>query len=279
MFALLDKVFSRPEPFEIQTAKELWTDDYTANQMLKYHLDPEVDVSSRKRVFIERSVDWIVSHFSVGKDTRIVDFGCGPGLYTNRLARHSDAVSGIDFSQNSISYASSRAELEGLKVDYIHADYLEFELRDQADLVLMIMCDFCALSPSQRKNLLHKYHALLKPGGYLLLDVYSLAAFDARQEGITCAENLLNGFWSAERYFGFLNSFKYTDDRVMLDKYTIIEENRIRTFYNWLQYFAPADLLEDFRLAGFSDKTLFSNVAGDPFDPAASEFAIVARKG
>jgi trans-aconitate methyltransferase len=54
--------------------------------MLNYHLNEAIDVSSRKLNFIERSVEWIVSHFGVNKNTEIADFGCGPGLYTTRLA-------------------------------------------------------------------------------------------------------------------------------------------------------------------------------------------------
>ncbi len=278
MFDQLKEIFERPEPFEHTTAKELWTDPHTAGEMLKYHLDPEVDVSSRKHAFIERSVDWIISHFKVGKDTRIADFGCGPGLYTNRLARYSDHVTGIDFSASSIAYAQDRAKVEGLPASYVQADYLEYRPSGKFDLIIMIMCDFCALCPENRAHMLDTFQTLLNPGGHILLDVYSLAAFDARKEAVLCEENLLNGFWSAQPYYGFLNSFKYPIEKVMLDKYTIIQPDHTRTFYNWLQYFSPADLLEVFRLAGFRERTLYSNVAGAPFDEAAAEFAIVARK-
>ena len=46
----------------------------------------------------------------------------------------------------------------------------------------MIMCDFCALSPVQRRTLVKKCHSLLNPGGAVLLDVYSMAAFNAALE-------------------------------------------------------------------------------------------------
>ena len=41
--------------------------------------------------------------------------------------------------------------------------------------------------------------------------------------------NLLNGFWSSEPYYGFLNTFKYEEEKVTLDKYTIVERTKIRT--------------------------------------------------
>jgi SAM-dependent methyltransferase len=278
MFNQLEEIFSRPKVFEFYTAKELWTDSHTAQQMLMYHLNPEVDLSSRKLEFIERSVAWILDYFSIQRESRIADFGCGPGLYTNRLARHCGNVTGIDFSAHSIAHAKERAEIDGLPVRYVTADYLGFETGQKFDLIMMIMCDFCALSPEQREHMLAKFHSMLNEGGRLLFDAYSLHAFEARAEGASFAENLLDGFWSEEDYYGFLNTFKYVEEKVMLDKYTIIERDRSRTVYNWLQYFSPVDLLEQLRGAGFSERTLFSDVAGLPFDDKSHEFAIVARK-
>ncbi|MHC5000492.1 MAG: hypothetical protein ACYTE1_06710, partial [Planctomycetota bacterium] len=77
-----------------------------------------------------------------------------------------------------------------------------------------------------------KYHTFLKPGGSLLLDVHSLNIFNEKQESATCELNQLNGFWSPNTYYGFVNSFKYDKEKVSLDKYTIIEKNRTRTVYN-----------------------------------------------
>jgi hypothetical protein len=142
----------------------------------------------------------------------------------------------------------------------------------------MIMCDFCALSPDQRKQLLQKFHSFLRPEGSVLLDVYSLPAFEQRQEAAMYQENLLDGFFSANKYYGFLNTFKYEEEKVVLDKYTIIEAAGMNTIYNWLQYFSPESLRAEFTQFGFTIDSLFANVAGEKFDPKSSEFAIVAKK-
>ena len=152
MFEELEIINTRPEPFEFYTAKDLWTDDYTSEQMLRYHLNDDVDLSSRNAAFIDRSVDWIVSYFKVGAGFRIADFGCGPGLYTNRLAQRKAEVTGIDFSIRSIQYAREDAAKKGLSVHYEHQDYLEFKTEKRFHLILMIMLDFCVLDPSQRKT-------------------------------------------------------------------------------------------------------------------------------
>ena len=278
MFNELEEINSRPEPFEFYTAAELWTDEHTSEQMLKYHLNESVDLSSRSGAFIDRSTEWIISHFSVGSGTKIADFGCGPGLYAARLAQTGADVTGIDFSKRSIQYASEVGTEKGLHIQYVHQNYLEFETDDRFDLIIMIMCDFSVLSPEQRGILLAKFHRFLKQGGSVLLDVHSLNMFERRKEAAVYDVNSLDGFWSPNKYYGFQNTFKYEKEKVILDKYTLVEANRSRIVYNWFQCFSPEALQLGFIECGFEVEAFFSDVAGTPFDSGADEFAIVARK-
>ena len=278
MFKELKTINSRPKPFQFYTAEELWANEYTSKQMLEYHLNEAIDVSSRNKGFIERSAEWIVSHFGVNDKTTIADFGCGPGLYTTRLAENGASVTGIDFSANSIKYAKQVAEKQGLKINYVHANYLDFETTRRFDLITMIMCDFCALSPEQRKIILSKFSSILKPSGSVLLDVYSLDSFNQKEESAIYELNQLNGFWSSDDYYCFVNTFKYEKEKVTLDKYTIIEESQTRIVYNWLQHFSKESLGKEFENNGFEVEGFYSNVAGGAFDPSSSEFAVVARK-
>ncbi len=278
MFEELEKINIRPKPFEFYTAMDLWNDVYTSEMMLSFHLNGDIDVSSRNAKFIDRSVEWIASRFKVGAGTKIADFGCGPGLYTERFAQRQAEVTGIDFSKRSIQYAREVALRDGLSIHYVKQNYLDFETEERFHLILMIMCDFCALSPVQRKQMLGKFYTILEPGGSVLLDVYSLKAFDRREETAVYKADLLNGFWSPNKYYGFLNTFKYDKEKVVLDKYTLIEADRIRTVYNWLQYFSPQLIESEFVECGFTIEKVYSDVAGTPYDPHTIEIAVVARK-
>lgn len=278
MFKELKEINIRPAPFQFYTAEALWANEHTSKQMLEYHLNEAIDVSSRNKSFIERSTEWIVSHFGVDDKTEIADFGCGPGLYTTRLAERGATVTGIDFSKNSLEYAQHVAEQKDLKINYVHTNYLDFETTQHYDLIIMIMCDFCALSPAQRKIMLSKFSSLLKTGGAVLLDVYSLNSFNQKEESATYERNQLNGFWSPEDYYCFVNTFKYEKEKVTLDKYTIIEVSQTRVVYNWLQHFSKKTLRTEFEDNSFKVEDFYSNVAGRVFDPDSSEFAIVARK-
>lgn len=237
-----------------------------------------MDVSSRRESFIDDSVRWLKDRLELSPGSRIIDFGCGPGLYTSRLARLGAEVCGVDFSSRSIRYARDYARRDDLEVEYIEADYLEYQPAGPFDLVTMIMCDFCALSPAQRAGMLAKFEGLLADRGRVVLDVYSLQAFADKEEGLVCEKNQLDGFWSAQPYFGFVASFKYDKEKVSLDKYTIVERNRKREIYNWLQYFTPDTLEREVNEAGLTIDELYGDVAGRAYAADAAEFAVVLKR-
>jgi len=278
MYTQLKKINHKPEPFEFYTAESLWADSYTSEQMLSYHLNEDVDLASRNKVFIEKSINWIISNLSIGKQTKICDFGCGPGLYTSGFARISSNVTGVDFSKNSIEYAKTYAKKENLNINYVLQNYLGYEPEEQYDIITMIMCDFCALSPAQRKGVLEKFYRLLKDGGRILLDVYSLKGFKERDEVSLYEHMQLHGFWSKNDYYGFLNTYKYEDEKVILDKYTIIEEKGSKVIYNWLQYFSENMLLKELKSAGFKIQAIYDDVAGSNYSKNNTEFAVIAIK-
>lgn len=277
IFSFLESVNVKPEPFSVYTASDLWTDDHTSRQMLTYHLDGNVDLSSRRASFIDKSVSWMTDRFGLCRSSRIIDFGCGPGLYTSRFAALGAEVTGVDFSPRSIAYAREHAMRDSLPVTYIEANYLEFQPSGPFDLITMIMCDFCALAPAQRAAMLKRFRNALSREGRIVLDVFSLKAYESKQEGSIYEKNQLNGFWSADSYFGFVSSFKYDDDKVGLDKYTIVEESRLRTVYNWLQYFSPESLEQEIAAAGLEVEEVLGDVAGQSYDATATEFAVVLK--
>ncbi len=279
MFNKLEEINSKPEAFARYTAESLWTDAFRSRQMLAFHLNEGIDLASRNTAFMDSSSAWIIDRFQLGPDRSLCDFGCGPGLYASRFARSGAQVTGLDFSENSIGYARDQAEKANQTIKYIHANYLEVDLKERFDLITMIMCDFCALSPSQRRKLLKRFHECLNEDGAILLDVHSMAAYAEREETSFFEKNQLNHFWCEDDYYCFVNRFKYDDEAVALDKYSIFSESgRSETIYNWLQYFSPERLTEELSASGFAVKEIYKDVSGCPFSERHTEFAIVATK-
>lgn len=278
MFEKLENIMKRPKPYEFYTAEVLWNDDHISGKMLDFHLNENADLASRNKEFINRSLEFLVSRFNIGRGTAICDFGCGPGLYTIGFAAKGADTTGIDFSKRSILYARRVAEENNLEIEYVQQNYLDFETDKRYDLITMIFCDFCALNPDQRKSLLTIFHGIMTPGGSIFMDVCGMHAFERRKEAGIFEHQLLDGFWSADDYYGFMNTFKYDDEKVVLDKYTIIEKSRTWDVYNWLQYYSLESLAKEFEENGFRVIEQYSDAAGGPYRPDAPEIAITAIK-
>ncbi len=155
---------TRPEPFSEFTTPEFWNDEHVSAQMLRHHLDPSSDRASRTHEFIDQSVTWMVDSLGLTVGNQLLDLGCGPGLYSIRLARLGIDVTGIDVSGRSVEYARSVAEAQGLRTRFIQGNYLETDLGSSYDVAILIFEDYCALSPAQRRMLLTRVHAALRTG-------------------------------------------------------------------------------------------------------------------
>jgi len=213
----------------------------------------------------------------------VLDLGCGPGLYSNGVARSGAKVTGVDVSHRSLSHACSVAEIEGLEAHYVEANYLDTDALDtdlggQYDLIVMIMWDIGALSPTDRNQLFSNIKRWLAPDGAFLFDAYSVAELATRAEEHVDAPQLMNGFWSAEEYYGFKSTFVYSDALLALDKYTILGADGSRVFYNWAQCFEPEQVAQELRASGLVQSELLGDVAGETYDETSREFALVVTR-
>lgn len=275
---MLEHISRRPKPFEAYTTPQLWTDPYIAQKMLELHLNPDAELASINAKFVDQSAQWIIERFNLGPGTSVCDFGCGPGLYTTRWAEEGAQVTGIDFSENSIRCARQTAINKELTINYLPENYLQFSTNERFDLITMIYCDFGVLNPEQRKSLLKTWHATLKEGGLIFMDVFSSQQFTSTQEEASYEYVPQNGFWSANPYYAFQSTFKYEEEHLLLHKWTIIEEKRSREILNWLQCYSLESIKKELEESGFDLLEHYSDVAGKPYSTNSKEIAIVATK-
>lgn len=275
MYELLTDIARRPEPFSRYTVKELWTRPHLARQMLKYHLDQDTELASRRPGDIEEIVNWIDLHLDLpGK--RLCDLGCGPGLYAQRFTDCGAQVTGVDFSAHSLDYARRQAREQELDITYIEADYLEDDLPGGFDIVTLIYTDYCALSPAQRSILLGCIRGMLNPGGSLVLDAAGPGGFAAREEETVIENDLMPGFWAEGDYVGIQRTFVYSDLMLVLERYTIIEPDDTWEIFNWIQYFTPDNLRDELQAAGFTVEHMAGDLNGAPLEDDSELIGVIA---
>ncbi len=279
MFKKLNDINTKPLPFSTYTSLELWNDQYISQKMLELHLNKNVEMASRKKETIDNSISWIKRRFNLTASTRIFDFGCGPGLYTSGFAEAGCDVAGIDISERSIKYAMKKAKKGDLEIKYINQNYLTYAGKDNYDLVTMIYRDYSALSPEQRVSLLKIFYNNLGMDGCILLDIDSEKSFREAEEGIFYNYFPDGGFWSPEEHHEFIKIHKYGDIKVILRKYTIIEQNRTREIYVWIQCFSVETIADEFEKAGFDVTDVYSDITGKKYKDDSLEIAVCAKKG
>ncbi len=160
----------KPVPF---TPGEVlfWDDPHISAQMLKVHLNPDIEAASRQPEIIDSSVKWLIERIALKIGNSVLDLGCGPGLYASRFAQAGLQVTGVDYSHRSIEYATRYANENKLNITYRYQNYLELKDENQYDTAFLIYGDFCPLNPEQRATLLHNLYHALKPNGKFVLDV------------------------------------------------------------------------------------------------------------
>ncbi len=256
---------------------EFWNDEYISKQMLKAHLDPKFDGASRKLEFIEKSVTWITELISPANYPLLLDLGCGPGIYAEKFAQRGYQVTGVDFSKRSIAYAQQSAFNKKLNISYLYQNYLEMDLDKCFDFCTMIYCDYGALSTKDRQVIMNKIYHHLKPGGKVLLDVFSMKKFRDFQEQQIWEVCPNGGFWRANEHMVLSGFYKYIGN-VTLDLISIISEEEITPYYLWNTYFSKEDLIHEAESTGFKIYGLFGDVAGSIYRSDSDTIAIILEK-
>jgi 2-polyprenyl-3-methyl-5-hydroxy-6-metoxy-1,4-benzoquinol methylase len=278
VYDILKKLAARPEPYSLMTVRELWTRPHIARQMLAYHLDQDTSLASRPIALIEEIADWLDKELGL-EGKRICDLGCGPGLYSSRLAARGASVTGVDFSPTAIAYAESHVPTTDSKLDYLVADYLHDELPRGFDVVTLIYYDFCALSPADRQALLRRIRSMLNPAGCLVMDVVATAALAGVREQLTLEERLMGGFWSGSDYVGIHRTWVYPGEALSLDHYVIVEPSSHWEILNWMQFFSPDRLAGELEEAGFTIRALAGSLAGAMLTKESTEIGAIAQVG
>lgn len=85
MFEELKKYIVKP-PLYTPSTNSLWDDEHVSKNMLKAHLNPDLEAATRKHDFIDKSVKWITEITPPIQYKTLLDLGCGPGLYAEQFS-------------------------------------------------------------------------------------------------------------------------------------------------------------------------------------------------
>lgn len=252
----------RPLPTPWQgDAKIPWHDPEFSRRMLEQHLDASHDRASRRPKIVARQVDFLIARVLTAGSGRVLDVGCGPGLYCAAFATSGHDCVGLDFSPAAIAYAQA-ADTRSL---YLQADVRTAEFGEGFDLVLMNYGEFNAFAPDDAAGLLTKMRDAAFPGGTIALEVQAEGAVRANAQTPQSWQALPRGLFSDEPHLLLTEHFWLADQRVSIARYYVVGENgSVAEYVNTLQGYGDHDYVAMLHAAGFRRIGRFSSLANDP---------------
>ena len=241
-----------------RSGHSIWTDPYISRQLLAAHLDQSNDMVSRNPKVIDRTIRWILR--GIPRKASVLDLGCGPGLYSQKLAGMGYRVTGVDINAESIKYA--RLKDKRRSVRYIHGDYLKARLEGSYDLIVMIYCDFGALIPKEQELILKKARSLLKKDRILVFDVFGTAIARQKEEIRTWSHSTGSDFWSKDPHWILEEVRHFPKASAVGSRYVLIPEKAGKTkeFIMWDQYYTKRKIREFVGRNGFAVEKIAENL-------------------
>ena len=258
-----------------------WNEPGFSRRMLAEHLTQEHDAASRRFRVIDRHVNWI--HRKVLKRTasRILDLGCGPGLYTSRLAKKGHTCTGIDFSPASIDYAGEQAQSEHLACTYFHQDIRQADYGEGYDLVMLIFGEFNVFKSQDAGLILQKAWQALTPGGKLLLEPHPYPVIQKLGTEPSTWYSSSGGLFLADPHIALQENFWDAATHTTTRRHYVLDarSGEVKRYAQSFQAYTTGEYLDLLYSYGFERVEIFPALAVPKNKPIDSELiAILACK-
>lgn len=261
----------KPALFE-KTDHNIWTDPYIQQQMLKEHLNSESDGASRKKESVIKIADFVQTHSK--PQARLLDLGCGPGLYTSIFRKKHYSVTGIDFNKASIEYAQN----QDMDIRYIEGDYINQYPEGRFDTVIMIYCDLGTHSDCDRDTLLSNIYNSLEKNGVFIFDVFTEKLTKDKNEDKSWDYKSDGGFWDANEYLLLNETFHYPQNKAFAYQYNLLINNMQKHFIVWDRYYSENEIAGILKSIGFSKVQIYHNILDSNNFTSNNEMFVIAKK-
>ncbi len=201
-----------------------WSEPGFSQRMLREHLSQAHDWASRRSETIDAHVEWLHREILGSKPGKILDLGCGPGLYTARLAALGQRCTGIDYSPASIAYAIEQAKSASLDIDYREADMRTAPFGEGGyDLVLMSFGELNVFPTSVAQTIMKRAGDALAPTGKLVVEVHKEASVRAMGDRPRTWTSHRSGLLSPSPHLLLEESFWDESSRAATKRYFVVD--------------------------------------------------------
>lgn len=276
---LLEIINRTPSPTPWSEGDNIpWHDPGFSRRMLREHLTQEHDAASRRFEKIDQHISWINEEVLSDQCTKILDLGCGPGLYSNRLARMGNKCIGIDYSPASIEYAREQAKKDNLDCTYLHQDIRKADYGAGFGLAMLIYGEFNVFSPADIRPILKKANAALVSDGLLLLEPHKFSVI--KDMAGTLWYSAKDGLFSNVAYICLKESIWDEESKTTTTRYFVVDAStrEVTRYAQSFQAYTDEEYRSALEECGFGNIKFFPSLTGVEDESQRSLFAVVAQK-
>jgi len=219
-----------------RSSEAIWNDEHISKSFFETQLDESHDMASRKPENRMKIVNYI--NEKIKPNSKIIDLGCGPGLYSYELGKMGHNVLGVDFNIEAYNYAKKIKSIKNI-VEYQHCNYLKDTINGKYNVAMIIFCDISALIPEEQKLLLQKINELLDDDGILVFDTFGKSVMETKRNEKNWYLSQGNDFWSNEPYILMTECKIFKNENTIGTRYFLINQKngKIKEFTMWDQYY------------------------------------------
>lgn len=219
-----------------------------------------------------QEVQEILGLLSPPAGASVVDLACGRGRHAIPLAHAGFRVTGVDYSEKMLLMGKSKAEREGVSVEWVREDMRTFRRPGSYDLFLSLFTSFGFFSDMENQRVLENIGASLKKSGTLLLDLRNASKGFARPEDsektLPVSSGLLRMSVRYDREMGRARA-----EHVLTRRDGI----RISSVFD-VRIYTKEELGIMLRNAGMRVRGFFGSLAGAPLTRISERMVVVAEK-
>ncbi len=257
-----------------------WSEPGFSERMLTEHLSQAHDLASRRFEAIDNHIEWIHHKLLKGKQSKILDLGCGPGFYTSRLAKLGHECVGIDYSPASIKYAAEQASKEKLSCKYLHEDIRKADFGTGFNLIILIFGELNVFRPVEAKAILKKANHALTKDGVLLLEPHSFDAVKNISEQPSSWYSAKSGLFLDKPHICLDESFWDGQSSTTTKRYFIIDASTgdVARYATTYQAYTNEQYQALLKKCGFEEIEIFPSLGEAKSKYQDELIAIVAKK-
>lgn len=216
-------------------------------------------------------VEGIIDMLELEKGDKILDLCCGVGRHSLELARRGYDVTGVDLTQSYIQEAESKAEKEGLDVEFVEEDMRDFKREDTYDAVINFFSSFGYFKEEEDNlKVIKNVHSSLKNGKKFLIDVMGKKVM-AREYTEKTEGELDDGYFIEERDIK-------GDWDLLENRWTLIKDDEVRKETFYIKIYSAQELRKMLEKGGFARIDLYGDLEKSEYGEDAERLIAVAQK-